>query len=250
MQQSIPRSAEHPPSWVVTLNAALEKSASSYAAAYVILDLGLTFVLLVIFIILRFPVDADFALAFAISKGIGKGPRLALDAAAAGALARFYPALAAVRVSLLLDAAGRSLRTLNPFTLVKAKMMVSQSTPSLPELPPPSPAAAALPDAPIRSSRFARAATEVRRLTDRYGLAYVAAKNLLGPLGVLIIYAGLQARGVDWRSPPFLASPHSCVPTHRRAGALRTRSSAEARAPSPVSPCHNALPLLLAPCPV
>ena len=52
---------------------------------------------------------ADFALAYAVSKAV-RAPRLALDAAAAAALASRAPQLKAVRVSLLIDAAGRLAR--------------------------------------------------------------------------------------------------------------------------------------------
>ena len=188
-------STGEPPSWVVIINDALEQSASSYAAAYVILDLSLTMALLLLLLALRVPVDADFALAYAIAKGIGKGPRLALDATTAAALARFYPALAAVRVSLLLDAMGRSFRALNPFSWIRVHPTKGQSAPSPPNStaspPPVGPS-----DTPMRAVRVMRAAEEVKRLTDRYGLAYFAAKNLLGPVCVLLVYAGLQARGV------------------------------------------------------
>ena len=56
---------------------------------------------------IRPPVSADFALAYAIAKGVFKVPRLALNIAMASFLARRFPELAAVRVSRLLDPFGK-----------------------------------------------------------------------------------------------------------------------------------------------
>jgi hypothetical protein len=57
--------------------------------------------------VIRPPVSADFALAYAIAKGVFKVPRLALNIAMASFLARRFPELAAVRVSRLLDPFGK-----------------------------------------------------------------------------------------------------------------------------------------------
>ena len=48
-----------------------------------------------------------------------------------------------------------------------------------------------------------RAAEEARHLTDTYGLAYMAAKNVIGPVSILVFYAALRygvdvQGGLDW----------------------------------------------------
>jgi hypothetical protein len=91
------------PWWVDMLNRSLETHPGFVLIGFVCVDMGSALCLLFLITKMKVAVDADFALAYALSKSI-RAPRLALDAAVAAELARRFPALAAVRVGPILDA--------------------------------------------------------------------------------------------------------------------------------------------------
>ena len=163
--------AEHP-SWVRTMNGALEQCPVATLLSFVALDLGSALCLWWAFESCQLSVDADFAVAYALSKAV-RLQRLALDAAAAGALVRLYPPLQAVRVSLLLDAAGALVQAL------RSRLLRSDATAK-----------------PTQPSLLSHTAAEAKRLADEYGLAYMAAKNVIGPVSIAAIYVAMQ-QGVD-----------------------------------------------------
>jgi len=166
------------PPWVDRINSALESGAAAFVLTYVAVDLGTAFVLLVLFIALRVNVSATFALAFAISKSPPlRGARLALDAAVAAALTRFYPPLASVRVSLLADAMAR-LASLDELSERLSGIDVDVAEPAAPSK---------------RKQRLARAAQATRKLTDEFGLAYLVVKNVVGPLSIFGIFAVIRS---------------------------------------------------------
>jgi hypothetical protein len=150
------------------MNRSLSAAPLCTLACFVVCDAGSALLLLLMFDASGVVASADFALAYALMKGVVRAPRLALDAAAAALLARLCPPLAAVRVSLLIEAAAEAGRRLRRAPAVSAT-------------------------APSPSSRVL---DEARRLADAYGLAYMAAKNVIGPVSILLTYA-LLSRGVD-----------------------------------------------------
>jgi hypothetical protein len=168
------------PKWVNTLNAALEEGAAAYLVSYIVIDLGLAFVLLVTFLALRINVSADFALAFAICKSPPlRGPRIALDASVAAGLTRMYPPLASVRASLLTDAAARMMSLSDIGERFKLRSQDAVEGKKGGE------------DSSGKEGFGAKA----RRLTDAYGLAFLAAKNVIGPLTIFAVYAAIRALG-------------------------------------------------------
>lgn len=195
------------PSWVNNVNRALESGASAYVLTYLVLDLGGAFLLMVLFLALRVNVQADFALAFAISKSPPlRGPRLALDSAAAACLSRLYPPLTAVRTSLLADAMAR-LTNLDALSArlgggggdSAAAETTADSGGGAPASTSPETIACG-PDAPAPApppSRLASAASsaaaKARRVADEYGLAYLLVKNVFGPLSIALIYTAIRA---------------------------------------------------------
>ena len=90
------------PAWVDSVNSALETSATATLLAFVALDMAGAAALLGALCAFRVSVGADFMLALAIAKAL-RGPRLALDTSLAALLGRTFPALRAVRLSLLFD---------------------------------------------------------------------------------------------------------------------------------------------------
>ena len=182
------------PTWVNSVNRALESGASAYVLTYLMLDLGGAFLLMVLFLALRVNVQADFALAFAISKSPPlRGPRLALDSAAAACLSRLYPPLAAVRTSLLADAMAR----LTNLDAISARLGGGDGgapTSTTPDTIARGPAAPAPAPPPSRlASAASSAAAKARRVADEYGLAYLLVKNVFGPLSIALIYAAIRA---------------------------------------------------------
>jgi len=170
------------PWWVTTLNDALEVNAAATLVAFVALDIGSALLLWAAILACNVPVDADFAIAYALCKGPLKVARLALDGTAAAALARRCPSLAAVRVSLLVDAAVNLVAKASALAGTLTQGSSARATappaarPAKPEAKPPS-----------------KAVAEARRMADTFGLAYMAAKNVLGPLTILVVYALLRA---------------------------------------------------------
>ena len=98
------------PTWVKQVNAALETCPVATVLAFVLIDIGSACTLLAALVALKVNVPSDFVLAYAICKGALRVPRLALDASGAALLARRWPSLAAVRVSLMIDAAARAVK--------------------------------------------------------------------------------------------------------------------------------------------
>jgi hypothetical protein len=116
---------------------------------------------------------------------------LAFDAVVAGWLSKAFPPLAAVRVGPILDKAielGAKLAE-----VVSARR--ARLFPNVKETP------RSRKDArndDENESRRARAAREAREMTDAYGLAYMAAKNIIGPVSIALFYVLLKY-GVDVR---------------------------------------------------
>jgi len=166
------------------MNSALDAAPVLTLGCFCFLDAGSALCLWGALEALQAPVDADFVLAYALSKAV-RVQRLPLDAAAAGALARAWPALAAVRVSRLVDAAAALPGRL--WALLPQRLWVLRRR----DL--------AVPAEPASKRVLSRAAEEARRLADAYGLAYMAAKNVIGPVSIVLIYAALR-RGMDLQS--------------------------------------------------
>jgi hypothetical protein len=167
------------PRWVHTMNEALGRCPALTLASFVALDLGSALALWAFFEASSASVNADFALAYALSKAV-RVQRLALDALAASALTRLYPPLAAVRVSRLIDAGARAVAAFR--ARLPRILRGSGADPA----PSGAPAAALL----------SRTTAEAKRLADLYGLAYMAAKNVIGPVSIALLYVALQ-RGLD-----------------------------------------------------
>lgn len=170
-QQSAPAAAATlAPKWVSTINSALEKGAAAYVFTYLLCDMGMALILLVFFFLLQVPVSAEFALAFAVSKAPPlRGPRMALDTAAAAALTRVVPSLAAVRVSLLADALARFM-SLDEI----CKRLGLDTSSSLSDQASATNDGSEAPRTLTRrergKQRLARASAEARRVMDEYGL--------------------------------------------------------------------------------
>lgn len=190
----LPDADHHPdpdhPRWVRTMNAALVSDPAWCLVGFVICDLCSALVFFLLFSALDVPVDADFAMAYALSKSI-RAPRLAFDAVVAAKMAAAYPPLAAVRMGPILDAgvnaASRAKRAI-------LRIFRVDDRPSAGTNPEP---------APAEPSAARRAAAEARDLTDKYGLAYMAAKNIIGPVSIVVFYAALRCGvdvqgGLDW----------------------------------------------------
>jgi len=178
------------PWWVDMLNRSLETHPGFVLIGFVCVDMGSALCLLFLITKMKVAVDADFALAYALSKSI-RAPRLALDAAVAAELARRFPALAAVRVGPILDAGVQLGAQLKNAARSASRRFSSRKT-----LISFSRGARGKEDA--RESRSRRAAREAREMTDAYGLAYMTAKNVIGPVSIALFYAALKY-GVDLR---------------------------------------------------
>ena len=191
------------PRWVKFINSALEESAVASVVAFVLIDIGSAATLLAAIIALNVHVPSNFALAFALSKSV-RIPRLALDASGAALLARRWPSLAAVRVTLMIDAATRaSARLSRSATRLLPSARRSSDTSQVHAR---------------RNDKLDRVSNEVRRLTDQFGLAYMAAKNVIGPMSILLTYAALQTCG------------GSLAPLLERVGGASTRNLGRAAA--------------------
>ena len=179
------------------LNRSLETHPGFVLIGFVCVDMGSALCLLFLITKMKVAVDADFALAYALSKSI-RAPRLALDAAVAAELARRFPALAAVRVGPILDAGVRLGAELKNRALTTALRFSSKKTLISRGLSSFSRGARGKKTRDARESRSRRAAREMREMTDAYGLAYMTAKNVIGPVSIALFYAALKY-GVDLR---------------------------------------------------
>ena len=181
---------DHHPRWVRMMNAALVSEPAWCLVGFVICDIGSALVFFLLFSTLDFPVDADFAAAYALSKSI-RAPRLAFDAVVAAKMAAAYPPLAAVRMRPILDAGVHAASRVKRAILRIFRVDDRPSAATEPEI------------APAKPSAARRAAEEARHLTDTYGLAYMAAKNVIGPVSILVFYGALRCGvdvqgGLDW----------------------------------------------------
>ena len=185
-----PATERKAPAWVGVLNASLEKSALSTLLAYLLIDITSTLSILGLLVGLRVPVAADFAIALALVKAV-RGPRLALDAWLAAMLTRWFPSLKAVKVTNCFDEFAASLSVLR---LSFQEGLKEGRSPSSRD----GVAAAATrsePSSPPRVGKLAAATRAARNLASDYGLAYMAAKNLLALLQVLLFLAALRSGG-------------------------------------------------------
>jgi hypothetical protein len=165
------------------MNGALDTAPLLTLLAFVCVDAGSALLLWALLETVRAPVDGFFAAAYALSKSI-RLQRLPLDAAAASALARAWPALAAVRVSRLLEAAVQ----------LTGSISAALRVPNFKRK---------------KSALMTTAAAEAKRLADEYGLAYMAAKNVIGPVSIAIFYVLLRSGSDVAARVPWLTSASS-----------------------------------------
>ncbi len=175
-----PPAAPLPP-WVAYVNRALESSASSTLLAFVLLDFGSASLILGALCAMRVPVGADFALALAVAKAL-RGPRLALDTSLAALLGRCFPALRAVRLSLLLDEFSESWAGIRR-SFKEGRAEAAGTSGGFPRGFTP------------RPSKRAAASVAAAKLVSEHGLAYMCAKNLVGPAATLLVLAALRSGG-------------------------------------------------------
>ena len=187
---TLPERKENP-WWVSMLNASLTQHPGFVLLGFVLVDITSALVLLALIVRLQIPVDGDFALAYALSKSI-RAPRLAFDAVVAGWLSKAFPPLKAVRVGPILDAGIELGAKLSEVVSLTRRRLF----PNGKETRKFSKKDARNDDE--NESRRARAAREAREMTDAYGLAYMAAKNIIGPVSIALFYVLLKY-GVDVR---------------------------------------------------
>ena len=176
------------PPWVSTLNSALEVSGLCTLLAFLVVDVTATCLILAALVALRVPVAADFALALALSKAM-RGPRFALDASLAALLTRRFPALKAVKITLCLDEFAASWSEVQrSFNEGIAEGQGRASTSDVVQ-------AALPPGFTPRPGKLEAAALAARKLTADYGLAYMAAKNIVALSSVLLTLGALRSGG-------------------------------------------------------
>ena len=166
------------PAWVSSVNSALETSATATLLAFVALDMAGATALLGAICALRVSVGADFMLALAIAKAL-RGPRLALDTSLAALLGRTFPALRAVRLSLLFDEVAASWAAVaSGFSEGRAEAAGKAASVEASGLPP---------GFTPRPGKREAAQLAAGRLVSEHGLAYMAAKNIVGPASTLTL---------------------------------------------------------------
>jgi hypothetical protein len=170
------------PWWVLFLNKALRDHPVYVLLSFLLVDMGSALLLLCAIVTLKIPVDGDFALAYALSKSI-RAPRLAFDAIVAAKMAKVWPPLAQVRVGPILDAGERLLRVLRSGFPTRVDTASAENEKNK--------------QSPSKSAK--QFAKNARKMTDQYGLAYMAAKNVIGPVSIGAIYVALRY-GVDSKS--------------------------------------------------
>ena len=170
------------PAWVSSVNSALETSATATLLAFVALDMAGATALLGAICALRVSVGADFMLALAIAKAL-RGPRLALDTSLAALLGRTFPALRAVRLSLLFDEVAASWAAVaSGFSEGRAEAAGKAAGKAA------SVEASGLPPGfTPRPGKREAAQLAAGRLISEHGLAYMAAKNIVGPASTLTL---------------------------------------------------------------
>ena len=182
--------------WVSLMNEGLDSDPGWTLVAFFICDLGSAMVLFALYTVAQVNVDADFVLAYALAKGPLRAPRLALDAVVAADMTRRWPQLARVRVTSLIDAGTDALARFKRFVDAKvggrsdAEEGVTGGTAAVET------GARESSRSEAKQSAGAKLAAEARSLTDKYGLAYMAAKNIIGPVTMVIFYVALKS-GID-----------------------------------------------------
>ena len=176
------------------MNEGLDSDPAWTLAAFFICDLGSAMVLFALYTVAQVNVDADFVLAYALAKGPLRAPRLALDAVVAADMTRRWPQLARVRVTSLIDAGTDALARFKRF--VDAKAGGRSDSEEEPGGTAAVETGAESSQSDAKQSAGAKLAAEARSLTDKYGLAYMAAKNIIGPVTMVIFYVALKS-GID-----------------------------------------------------
>lgn len=180
--------------WVSLMNEGLDSDPGWTLVAFFICDLGSAMVLFALYTVAQVNVDADFVLAYALAKGPLRAPRLALDAVVAADMTRRWPQLARVRVTSLIDAGTDALARFKRF--VDAKAGGRSDSEEEPGGTAAVETGAESSQSDAKQSAGAKLAAEARSLTDKYGLAYMAAKNVIGPVTMVIFYVALKS-GID-----------------------------------------------------
>ena len=164
------------PAWVDSVNSALETSATATLLAFVALDMAGAAALLGALCAFRVTVGADFMLALAIAKAL-RGPRLALDTSLAALLGRTFPALRAVRLSLLFDEVAAAWAAVGSGFVEGRAEAAGESAGKGAGVE-----ASGLPRGFIpRPGKREAAQLAAGRLIADHGLAYMAAKNIVSP---------------------------------------------------------------------
>lgn len=176
--------------WVSLMNEGLDTDPGWTLAAFFICDLGSAMVLFALYTVAQVSVDADFVLAYALAKGPLRAPRLALDAVVAADMTRRWPQLARVRVTSLIDAGTDALARFKRVWRSDAEEGAGGTADSTAQQ------LKTGAESSKKSGAGAKLAAEARSLTDKYGLAYMAAKNIIGPVTMVIFYVALKS-GVD-----------------------------------------------------
>jgi len=170
------------PEWVNTINTALDSTPFGCMAAFVLIDLGSACCLLALIAASKLAVPSDFALAYAICKGVLRVPRIALDASGAALLARLWPALTKVNISRMVDAGARAVHSQRHSGNSSSSENSGSSSGD---------SSSDSGGGSRRRKAMNSVAARVKQLTNKYGLAYMAAKNFIGPMTILFVYAAL-----------------------------------------------------------
>jgi len=209
--------------WVSLMNEGLDTDPGWTLAAFFMCDLGSAMVLFALYTVAQVSVDADFVLAYALAKGPLRAPRLALDAVVAADMTRRWPQLARVRVTSLIDAGTDALARFKRVWRSDAEESSAGGTAGS--------SAGVTHETGAESSKKsgagAKLAAEARSLTDKYGLAYMAAKNIIGPVTMVIFYVALKS-GIDVQALLERALG-SAVNTSGAGGAAATAGAAAGR---------------------
>lgn len=187
------------PWWVDFLNVSLERNALATLVGFVLVDLGSALVLWRLIVRSGFEVDPAFTVAYALVKGPLKLPRMALDASAAAVLTKAHPPLAHVRVDRLVDAAT-GIAAAGAAAIARLASLLGlragrQGDPSSDGGASDGTGQGMLRGKSGKENRGAEAQAKARELLGRYGLAFMASKNVIGPACILILYAVLKAGG-------------------------------------------------------
>ena len=180
---TMPPQPSQPP-WVDYVNRALETSATTTLLAFVLIDFVSALAILGALVALQVPVGADFALALALSKAL-KGPRLALDTSFAALLGRCFPSLKAVRLALLAGEVSEAFAGVRR-AFDEGRAEAAGNSPPVGGFPPGF--------SPRPKKRASASASAAKMLTE-YGLAYMAAKSIIGPACTLLVLAALRSGG-------------------------------------------------------